>query len=386
MQNGMTAKEARLINSWWGDCFTKRFLMSRHVVMLSEGDYLNRLKICVRVVTLMPFYVVMLGLFLYFHFAIEKQYSGQTTPVLDKLIVDQNVVIDGMIFLMAGQLMLLLYSLIIMLNMSMGRATYFVTMIFNVVYISEALFFWSFIFILDWSGLIKKFTSGQDVLNTFLSQWIYLAIYLLGLICYKTTKRIFIEFNNWNREWIRIDRYRKTEDRENAFIFKTWVTPGEISARKHMIAVAILFILAANVMDLVDVLNFSDFDVATYLLLGVGYFIFIASFVMPYSKWSLFYYWSCFAFAFGVLLFGLYHIQATAWDHGNWFEYAYVLTVIPFLVAMVGAIRYTWTIRNKEEIQAIVISEFESAEDFAKFIDQNKDEKAQPVPVDALNV
>jgi hypothetical protein len=33
-----------------------------------------------------------------------------------------------------------------------------------------------------------------------------------------------------------------------------------------------------------------------------------------------------------------------------------------------------------------VISEFESAEDFAKFIDQNKDEKAQPVPVDALNV
>jgi hypothetical protein len=51
-----------------------------------------------------------------------------------------------------------------------------------------------------------------------------------------------------------------------------------------MIAVAILFILAANVMDLVDVLNFSDFDVATYLLLGVGYFIFIASFVMPYSK------------------------------------------------------------------------------------------------------
>jgi hypothetical protein len=115
--------------------------MSRHVVMLSEGDYLNRLKICVRVVTLMPFYVVMLGLFLYFHFAIEKQYSGQTTPVLDKLIVDQNVVIDGMIFLMAGQLMLLLYSLIIMLNMSMGRATYFVTMVFNVVYISEALFF-----------------------------------------------------------------------------------------------------------------------------------------------------------------------------------------------------------------------------------------------------
>jgi hypothetical protein len=386
MSRVATTAEAKLINSWWGDVFTKRFLKSQHVVMLSEGDFLNRLKICVRTVLITPMFLLFLGLFLYYRIAIIDQFAENAASAeMAKLFSDQKVILNLMIILAGVHLMTVFYALIVMLNLTMGKASYAFTMIFNVVYIAESLFYCSFVFLLDWSGIIKKFGNWNEALTMIRTQWIFVIVYIVAFISFLGTKKIFRDFNAWNREWIRIDRYRKTEDRENAFVFKTWVTPGEISARKHMMATAIILIIAANFMDLFDTIKLTDFDYVTYVILIAGYLIFIGTFVVPYAKLSLIYYWGCFTFTAVILVIGLYHLQNTAWVGMNFFEYAYVLTVIPFFVTLVGSVRYTWTIRNKEEIQAIVISEFETQEEFQNYVEQNV-QGQEMMADDALNV
>lgn len=189
-------------------------------------------------------------------------------------------------------------------------------------------------------------------------------------------RKVWREINAWNREWIRIDRYRRTEDKENAFIFKTWVTPGEIKARIGMISAGWLAIFLASAFELLDVFFNAGFEVMKYTILIFGYVIFLAAFIVPYSRMSLIFYWVNQTFLLGLVIYACVMAQDYAWQPGNHFYYLYLIILLPWMICLRAAIRYTWTIKDREEIKAVVLNMFENQDEFEQYLDQKAEQQA----------
>ncbi|AKU79522.1 hypothetical protein [Spiroplasma turonicum] len=363
-----------LINSRLGNAYTVRFLKSKHVNMVSETDYIARLKCVCKATFSIPIQFLWFLFFVYASYIAKKQLNVSITENSSDswLYEDQLNLLNLLAAIQIYHLVLLSSVIIVMLNLTIGKSTTIFTTIFNALYILELLFYASLIFIFDWAGLIHKFGSFADFLTTFSTQWIWILAILIGIFSFAPLKSIFTDINMWNREWIRIDRYRKTEDRENAFIFKTWVSPGEIKARILMILTGWFCILTASIFQIFDSFITTDFLVMKYLILVFGYFVFISSYVIPYNIYSVIFYWFNFILLFGLFTYGLYIIENVAWQDGQHYKYLYLILFIPFITSLRSAIYYTWSIKGGSEIKAVTMNLFENEEDFENFLEDQK--------------
>ncbi|WP_342258997.1 hypothetical protein [Spiroplasma endosymbiont of Dioctria linearis] len=361
-----------LIRGKLGEIITKRFLKSKHVKMVSEGDYIARLRACCKVIYSIPIQAIWIGFFFYARIIVQNHVAN--TPSIPEselwLYTDQINVLNTFILIQSYHLFIMSCVLIVMLNMTMSRGTSIFTAIFNILYISEALLYGSFLFILDWVGLLHKFQSPQELLMAIRTQWLWVIAIFIAIFSWLPLKSVFADVNMWNREWIRVDRYRKTEDRENGFVFKTWVTPGEISARRLMISTGWYLIFTASIFHLMDIFANTQFNTVKYVLLVAGYIIFLSAYVVPYNSLSLIFYWANFIFLFSFTVYGLYMVQNVAWQSTMWYLYLYLLLIIPCIISFKSAVRYTWTIKDKEEIKAVVLNMFESESAFEQFIEE----------------
>ncbi|AGR41413.1 hypothetical protein [Spiroplasma taiwanense] len=372
-------KTNRLIAGKMGDMFTKRFLKSRNVNMVSEGDYLARLRCLCRATYSLPVQFLFTCFFIYARVIVEAYFLNSQTnsEITNLLIVDQINVLNVFIVIQLYHIFILSSVIIVMLNMTLGRGTTIFTALFNVLYLSEALLYGSFLFILDWTGLLYKFSNPAELLLALSTQWLWLFAIIIAMWSFSPLRSIFKDVNMWNREWIRVDRYRKTEDRENAFIFKTWVTPGEISARNLMIVAAWFCIFTASAFHLMDIFASTGFNSVKYVILIFGYIVFLAAYVVPYNKISLIFYWTNQIFLFSLFTYGLYMIQNEAWIYSQWYLYLYILLIIPWALSLRSAIKYTWTLKDKEEIKAIVLNMFDEDNEFEKFIEERNEVESE---------
>ncbi|WP_339030487.1 hypothetical protein [Spiroplasma endosymbiont of Cantharis nigra] len=375
-----------LIRGKLGEIITKRFLKSKHVKMVSEGDYIARLRACCKVIYSIPIQAIWIGFFFYARIIVQKHVAN--TPSIPEselwLYTDQINVLNTFILIQSYHLFIMACVLIVMLNMTMSRGTSIFTAIFNVLYISEALLYGSFLFILDWVGLLHKFQSPQELLMAIRTQWLWVIAIFIAVFSWLPLKSVFADVNMWNREWIRVDRYRKTEDRENGFVFKTWVTPGEISARRLMISTGWYLIFTASIFHLMDIFANTQFNTVKYVLLVAGYIIFLSAYVVPYNSLSLIFYWTNFIFLFSFTVYGLYMVQNVAWQWTMWYLYLYLLLIIPCIISFKSAVRYTWTIKDKEEIKAVVLNMFESESAFEQFIEERDSKEVVKQSEDTL--
>ncbi|WP_338984531.1 hypothetical protein [Spiroplasma endosymbiont of Diplazon laetatorius] len=371
-------KTSLLVKGKLGETFTKRFLRSQHVKMVSEGDYISRLRACCKVVYTMPIQAIWIAFFLYARLIVQSHMNDPVNAINPEelwLYQDQINVLNTFMAIQIYHVFIMSCVLIVMLNMTMSKGTTIFTAIFNTLYISEALLYGSFLFVLDWVGLLHKFSDISEMLTVLRTQWIWIFAIFVAIFSYLPLKSIFYDVNMWNREWMRVERYRKTEDRENGFIFKTWVTPGEIKARKLMITTGWFLILTASVFHLMDIFARTDFNAAKYVILVAGYIIFLSAYVVPYNSWSLFFYWTNQIFLFGFITYGLYMVQNVAWQSGLWYFYLYLIMLIPWVLSMNSAIRYTWTIKDREEIKAVVLNMFEGEDDFEQYLEERDNEE-----------
>ncbi|WP_339033661.1 hypothetical protein [Spiroplasma endosymbiont of Cantharis rufa] len=375
-----------LIRGKLGEMITKRFLKSKHVKMVSEGDYIARLRACCKVIYSIPIQAIWIGFFFYARIIVQNHVTN--TPSIPEselwLYTDQINVLNTFILIQSYHLFIMASVLIVMLNMTMSRGTSVFTAIFNILYISEALLYGSFLFILDWVGLLHKFQNPQELLMALRTQWLWVIAIFIAVFSWLPLKSVFADVNMWNREWIRVDRYRKTEDRENGFVFKTWVTPGEISARRLMISTGWYLIFTASIFHLMDIFANTQFNAVKYVLLVAGYIIFLSAYVVPYNSLSLIFYWTNFIFLFSFTVYGLYMVQNVAWQWTMWYLYLYLLLIIPCIISFKSAVRYTWTIKDKEEIKAVVLNMFESESAFEQFIEERDSKEVVKQSEDTL--
>ncbi|WP_339020401.1 hypothetical protein [Spiroplasma endosymbiont of Atherix ibis] len=367
-----------LIRGKIGEFFTRAFLKSKQVKMVSEGDYLARLRCCCKVVYSMPIQIIWIALFFYARIVVQKYMNNSANGIkLEDLWLykDQINVLNTFMFIQIYHLFIMSAVLIVMLNMTMGKGTTFFTTIFNILYISEGLLYGSFLFVLDWVGILHKFQDISQLLEILKTQWLWIFAIFIALFSYVPLKSIFKDINMWNREWIRIQRYRKTEDRENGFIFKTWVTPGEIKARILMISAGWFLIVSASVFHLMDVFASTNFNTIKYIILISGYIIFLTSYVIPYNTISLIFYWIYQFLLFAFVIYALYMVQNVAWLSFMWYHYLNLILLIPWMLSLSSSIRYTWTIKDKEEIKAVALNMFETEDDFEEFIDEKEVEQ-----------
>ncbi|AOG60621.1 hypothetical protein SHELI_v1c06700 [Spiroplasma helicoides] len=367
----------RLIHGFLGDFYTKIFLKSKHVNMVSEGDFLARVRCLCAATYILPFQIIWIGFFLYARIFVQKSLGSST--IVDSedsyLYYDQINILNISMYLMLYHIFLLSTVIIVLLNQTMGKGTVIFTVIYNFLFISESLLYGSFLFILDWIGLLHKFTDLNSALDMLKTQWLWILAIVFLLWSYFPLISIFKDLNMWNREWMRIDRYRKTEDKENAFVFKTWVTPGEVKARKWMIFAGWLAIFISSTFELMDVFASTNYSIMKYIILGFGYIVFLGSYIVPYNKYSLIFYWLNQTVLMGILIYGLVIMNRSAHIPGNWFMYLYWLLIIPWILSFKSAIRYTWTIKDAEEIKAVVLNMFDNKDDFEKFLDKRKEDK-----------
>ncbi|QHX36809.1 hypothetical protein [Spiroplasma sp. BIUS-1] len=367
-----------LVRGKLGEMFTRRFLKSKHVKMVSEGDFLARLRSCCKVVYTMPIQAIWIAFFFYARIIVQNHMNNPASAIKPEdlwLYKDQMNVLNTFMSIQIYHLFIMSAVLIVMLNMTMSRGTTIFTAIFNTLYIAEALLYGSFLFVLDWVGLLHKFQNLGEMLEALRTQWIWIIAIFIALMSYFPLKSIFYDINMWNREWIRVERYRKTEDRENGFIFKTWVTPGEIKARKLMITTGWFLILCASIFHLMDIFASTQFNSAKYVILVAGYIIFLSAYVVPYNSWSLIFYWINQAFLFGFITYGLYMVQNVAWQAHMWYYYLYLTMLVPWLLSLNAAIRYTWTIKDREEIKAVVLNMFEGEDDFEQYLEERDNQE-----------
>ncbi|AGR42291.1 hypothetical protein [Spiroplasma diminutum] len=369
-------KTDRLVGGKLGEILTRRFLKSKHVKMVSEGDYISRLRSCCKVIYTMPIQAIWVIFYFYARFAVQSQMKNPTIPESELwLYADQINVLNTFMTIQIYHLFIMSSVLIVMLNMTMSKGTSIFTAIFNTLYISEALLYGSFLFVLDWVGILHKFKSPLELLMALRTQWIWIIAIFIAVFTFLPLRSVFKDVNMWNREWIRIERYRKTEDRENGFIFKTWVTPGEIKSRRLMIITGWFCIFSASVFHLMDVFARTDFNVIKYIILVAGYLIFLSAYVIPYNNWSLIFYWANQIFLFGLITYSLYMVQNVAWQYLMWYMYLYLILLVPWIISLTAAIRYTWTLKDKEEIKAVVLNMFEDKDDFEQYLDQRDEEQ-----------
>ncbi|QBQ07898.1 hypothetical protein SGLAD_v1c06990 [Spiroplasma gladiatoris] len=377
MRIGGRALEESLVHGKMGDMYTKRFLKSKHVNMVSEGDFISRVRcLCIATYSL-PFQLIWVFYFIYARFAVQiESTKTYVVPGEDNyLFKDQINLLNIFVVLQLYHVLLLSITMIVMLNQTLGIGTTIFTAIYNFLFISEILLYGSFIFILDWIGILHKFKDASYVWEMIKTQWMWLIGIIFLLKSFRPLIRIFKHVNMWNREWIRIDRYRKTEDKENAFVFKTWVTPGEIKSRRAMIIAGWFVIILASVFEITDVFLGTHYETTKYIILIFGYIVFLGAYVVPYNKLSLIFFWLNQTFILGLLIYALYLIQNQAWQSGNWYMYFYALLILPWYISLKAAIRYTWTIKDAEEIKAIVLNMFENKDDFEKFLEQRKENR-----------
>lgn len=369
--NNLSRKDIKQISNFFGNKLTKRFLGSKHVVMVSEGDYVLRLKIIIKAVSLLIFYTLFFCVFMYYFTKTNIVWKQTTDATLGILLEQQKFVLISMISILLINGIMAACSVIVMLNMTMGKGCSIFAGFFNIIYIAEALFFSSIIYIMDFAGVIRKFSNMNTFLNVLQTQWIWIAVYILGFIVFIISKSLFTNINQWYREWVKVDNYRKTQNKENGFIFKTWITKNEIKARKLLIAASWLLIICANGMDLSDLRKVTTYDSFKYVVLLSGYAFFIGSFIVRYSKISLIYFWGSALTMIILFSFGLYHIQNTAWKSKFYFEYSYITLFIPLILTLVSCSKYTWSIINQEQVQAIVVTGFETPEEFEIYVEEN---------------
>lgn len=364
----------KLITGKLGNSYTKRFLKSKYVKIVSEGDFLTRIRSLCFLTYIIPFQVIWLSFFIYIRVVIGLQY--QTNIVVPDeniwLVSEQIFILNLFISIQAYHIFILFMVMIIMLNMTMSRGVTIFSVFFNVLYISEILFYASLIFFLEWINLLQQFSSLSTFWEVFNTQWIWIVVLLGTIISFSPLTKIFKEINIWNREYISIDRYRKTEDKENSFIFKTWVTPGEITARKTMITAGLFAIMIASIFQLLDVFSSSEFLAIKYVILIFGHFVFLVAFVLPYNKYSLIFYWLNQAFLLGLMIYGLVVIQNMAWHSNNWYMYLYLLLIIPWILSLKSAINYSWTIKKREGIKAVVLNTFLNNKEFEQYLQDQK--------------
>ncbi|AHB36542.1 hypothetical protein [Spiroplasma apis] len=355
-----------------GEVFTKRFLKSKYVNMVSEGDYLARLSSCCKATWAMIFQCLWIAFFLYARFVVGKQYNNSliSNEAMSWLYKEQLSVLNSYIYIQIYHIFILSTVLIVMLNMTMGVGTTIYTVFFNLLFISEALLYGSFIFILDWTGLLHSFKNISFIWEVLKTQWLWLLCIFIAVWSFIPMCSIFKDVNMLNREWIRVDRYRKTEDKENEFVFKTWVTPGEIKSRKGMIIAGWFAILTASIFELCDVFIDTNFTVMKYIILIFGYVVFLGAYVIPYSKISLIFYWVNQTFLLCLFIYSLYLVQNKAYISGYRYYYAYLAIFVPWFLSFKASIRYTWTIKDREEIKAIVLNSFESQDEFEEFLEE----------------
>ncbi|AHI53073.1 hypothetical protein [Spiroplasma culicicola] len=368
----------KLVNGKMGDMYTKRFLKSQHVNMVSEGDFLTRVRSLCFATYLIPFQVVWIAFYLYARIMVGIERNNPNAiinPDEYYLLSDQITILNVFLAIQIYHVFLLSTILIVMLNMTMGKGITIYTIFFNFLFISEALLYASLIFILDWVGILHKFKDWSYFFEMLRTQWLWILAIFIAYRSFKPLITIFKNVNNWNREWIRIDRYRKTEDKENAFVFKTWVTPGETRARTGMIVAGWFAIITASVFELLDVFINTEFTVMKYLILIFGYIVFLGAYIVPYNKYSLFFYWINHAFLFGLTVYGLVLVQNQAWYWPNFYMYAYLVLLIPWAISLKASIRYTWTLKDKEEIKAVVLNMFESQDEFEQYLEQRDENK-----------
>lgn len=368
----------KLVTGKLGNIYTKRFLASKNVRMVSEGDFLARVRCLCRVTFSLPFQAIWIFFFIYARIIVQKSTATNMIVPEDQLwlIKQQIVVLNFFITVQLYHILLFSSVIIVMLNMTMGKGVTIFTSIFNVLFIAEALLFASFIFVLDWVGILQNFKSISYFLEVIRTQWLWIIMIIAAMRSFWPVRKVWREINAWNREWIRIDRYRRTEDKENAFIFKTWVTPGEIKARIGMISAGWLAIFLASAFELLDVFFNAGFEVMKYTILIFGYVIFLAAFIVPYSRMSLIFYWVNQTFLLGLVIYACVMAQDYAWQPGNHFYYLYLIILLPWMICLRAAIRYTWTIKDREEIKAVVLNMFENQDEFEQYLDQKAEQQA----------
>ncbi|QGS52103.1 hypothetical protein [Spiroplasma tabanidicola] len=378
------ALQEALIHGPVGNMYTKRFLKSKHVNMVSEGDFLARIRCLCAATYALPFQLIFVFYFIYARVAVQIEANKSfIVPSEDNyLFRDQVNLLNIFVALQLYHILLLSITMIVMLNQTLGIGTIIFTTIYNFLFIAEALLYGSFLFVLDWVGILKKFKDISYVWEMVKTQWLWIVgIYLL-LRSFRPLIGIFKDVNMWNREWIRIDRYRKTEDKENAFVFKTWVTPGEIKARREMIAAGWFAIILASVFEITDVFLNTHYELTKYIILIFGYIVFLGAYVVPYNKYSLIFFWVNQTFLLGLLIYALTLIQNNAWQQYNWYMYFYGLLLIPWVLSLKASIRYTWTIKDAQEIKAVVLNMFDNKDDFEKFLEKREeDRKLEPTSV-----
>ncbi|WP_338970715.1 hypothetical protein [Spiroplasma endosymbiont of Labia minor] len=377
MDNKMFAN--RLVNSFIGDMYTKRFIKSQNVKIVSEGDYIYRIRTLCYATILVPLYLIFIGLFIYYRVALnfdaDSLYNtNPTQETLDAIEMQKQVILLFASFA-CYHLFLIIYVMIVMLNQTMGKSVTIFTTIFNILFIGELFEISCTLFILERMGLVGR-VGDIDFLQVLQKQWIWIFAFLISNISFIPISGIFKGINQWHREWIRIDNYRKTNDKENGFIFKTWVSKGEIKARITIITVSVFSIMFSSGLEICKYFFTFNFDPMIYTMLIFGMLMYVGSYVIPFNFFSLIFFGVIFLFFTALSFYVFYILQNEAWKSNNWFYYLYAVVIFLWFGSFDATIRFWWSLRNKNEIKAIVIDPFNQENQFEDYLNNQEQAKA----------
>ncbi|WP_342268559.1 hypothetical protein [Spiroplasma endosymbiont of Aspidapion aeneum] len=374
-RNRANVRQDNMIRGGMGNFLTLKFLASKYVKIMSEGDYVYRVRVLVRSIWLAPFYLMFFCLYIYYKIFVFK--LGTLDPSQNKLL-NVTLIISGY------HLIIISMVIIYFFYQSMGKYCWIFTNLCSVLYIGEVLIICSVFFLAKWGGLLYKYNDISDLLYILRNYWLFIVFYFLVIIFMRPLGNIFQDIDMWKREWERIERFQDTKDKENAFIFKRWITPEEVRARAILRHVAIYGMILSNIFIFIDVFwpQFK-FEPIAYFYLIFSYFLYVGSHFFPFNVYSCIYYWLAFIVSTGMFIYSLYMIQEYAYDH--YYMYAYFYSIIPWFASLRSAILYGWILKEKPEIKAIVITQFEKPEDFEDYLRELEENKDKLLPTESVD-
>ncbi|WP_338972948.1 hypothetical protein [Spiroplasma endosymbiont of Panorpa germanica] len=365
-------KNFSIVFSPVGQLFTKKFLKNKNVKIQSEGDFVSRVQICTTIFYSLIITSLLIMLLSYFKVSIALELSKveQLTERQIFLLKDQKKLIDFSILLIGLNIIFLTTMLIFFTNISLGNSIRYLTYIFNIIFIAQLLFFCNFVFVLDIFGLFSK-TSSIDIWLKFITKWwLWIVVVSLCLTTFGVHTKLFVFINLINREWTRIKMIRKNSNRENSFIFKFWVHPNENRARKLMIVAGALSMSFASIIHFASlVFQNIDLDFMKYFSLFFGCIIILIAFIIPYNKFSVYYFGAAFLIYSGITIYALVMIQNTAFLPGQWIIYIYFFCIIVWSIILSSNINIFISILNKINVYAIVVNQFDGVEQFKETVD-----------------
>ncbi|AHI53730.1 hypothetical protein SSABA_v1c03180 [Spiroplasma sabaudiense Ar-1343] len=348
-----------------GTMFTKRYLKNRSVKIASEGDFVNRVQICVPTFFTIIVCSLLFILATYYKISLALEIKNINIDQDSKSYISYQIkLLNAFLGVIGFNLMFSLTIMIFYLNVSLGKSIKYFTIFYNVVFVFQILIISNIAFVLDFFGLLTDISSIKLWSDFLVEGWIWIVVIGIAVFTFTLYGKIFSHINGLNREWLKISMLKKTGSRENAFIFKFWIHPNENRARKLMIISGSMSMVMASALHLISVFMKVNINEMKYFLLFLGIIVIFASFIIPYNNFSIYYFGAILLVFTGLVIYSLVIIQKKSFLNGMQYLYVYFFNIIIWITCLFSNINIWIAVLNKVKIYAVVVKPFESDEDF----------------------